>query len=172
MFLSSKIAWNILRIIFTFIFLLFLWFLFSSSLNIYNIIVGIIGAIVISLFSYRLFIEDWEAGRRSIIPRFLPLLVYFCLMIFWLYKASFIMAIAIIKGTSKPNIVSFKSKIRSDLARVILAHSITFTPGSITLELDEDHYIVHWMFTITHHSTMAGDLIKGKMEKQLRKIWI
>ena len=79
---------------------------------------------------------------------------------------------ACITGKIKPGIVHFRSSLHSDLGRVVLAHSITFSPGTITMDLNEDHYVVHWMFVTTHHSKQAGLKIKDKLEGQLRKVWI
>ncbi|MBC7189819.1 Na+/H+ antiporter subunit E, partial [Candidatus Aerophobetes bacterium] len=62
--------------------------------------------------------------------------------------------------------------LKSDLARVILANSITLTPGTLTLDLKEDHLVVHWLKAKTTHSHYAGRLIKGHFEIWLQKIWI
>lgn len=43
----------------------------------------------------------------------------------------------------EPAIVHFKTDLHSTFARVLLANSITLTPGTITVSLQEDHYMVH-----------------------------
>jgi multicomponent Na+:H+ antiporter subunit E len=55
---------------------------------------------------------------------------------------------------------------------VILANSITLTPGTITLNLDDDHLIVHWLDAETIHSKYAGELIKGDFERLLKRIFV
>ncbi|TCW62412.1 Na+/H+ antiporter subunit E [Treponema sp. J25] len=167
-----RLRWNIIRVTITTIFLFSLWLLFSASLEPYHMIVGFAGSSVVALFTYRVFIEDWEAGKHSVVPRGIPLLGYLFCMVWWLYTASFAVARAVITGKVQPRIVYFRSKLRSDLARVVLAHSITFTPGTMVLELDEDHYVVHWLFATSRHSKEAGDQIKGKMEGLLRRVWV
>lgn len=42
-----------------------------------------------------------------------------------------------------PCIVEFKSNLKSDLYRVVLANSITLTPGTITISLKDGVYTVH-----------------------------
>ena len=81
-----------------------------------------------------------------------------------MYAASFRVLYNIIRGNINPRIVHFRTRLKSDTARVILANSITLTPGTITVDLDDDHLIVHWLNAKTTHSRHAGDLIKGKME--------
>jgi multicomponent Na+:H+ antiporter subunit E len=43
----------------------------------------------------------------------------------------------------EPAVVHFKSNLNSRFARVLLANSITLTPGTITVALDENEYTVH-----------------------------
>jgi len=42
-----------------------------------------------------------------------------------------------------PALVRFDSALTTDLARVMLANSITLTPGTLTIEVDEGQFIVH-----------------------------
>ena len=42
-----------------------------------------------------------------------------------------------------PVIVKFKVNLKSETARVLLANSITLTPGTITVSLEENEYTVH-----------------------------
>ena len=50
-------------------------------------------------------------------------------------------------GTSRyelePALVTFHTNLKTESARVLLANSITLTPGTITVSLDEDEYMVH-----------------------------
>lgn len=43
----------------------------------------------------------------------------------------------------EPAVVRFKTDLKSTSARIILANSITLTPGTITVSLTEDEYVVH-----------------------------
>ncbi len=45
--------------------------------------------------------------------------------------------------TWKPALVRFKTDLKTKQARVVLANSITLTPGTITVTLEEDEYVVH-----------------------------
>lgn len=42
-----------------------------------------------------------------------------------------------------PQIVVFKQKMANPLAHLSLANSITLTPGTITIDIDDDNYIIH-----------------------------
>lgn len=43
----------------------------------------------------------------------------------------------------EPEMVYFKTKLKKDSSKVALANSITLTPGTITVTLEEDEYCVH-----------------------------
>ncbi|MCD6407239.1 Na+/H+ antiporter subunit E, partial [Candidatus Aerophobetes bacterium] len=110
--------------------------------------------------------------RRALLPQIYLIFIYLGVLIFKIYLASFKMIFAIITGNINPGIVHFRTRLRSELARVILANSITLTPGTLTLDLKEDHLVVHWLNAQTTHSKYAGELIKGDFETWLKRIWI
>ena len=43
----------------------------------------------------------------------------------------------------EPAVVHFKTTLNSTFARVLLANSITLTPGTITVSLNDNEYVVH-----------------------------
>jgi multicomponent Na+:H+ antiporter subunit E len=43
----------------------------------------------------------------------------------------------------EPALVSFESSLTTDLARVLLGNSITLTPGTLTVEIDGNRFLVH-----------------------------
>jgi multicomponent Na+:H+ antiporter subunit E len=90
---------------------------------------------------------------------------------FSMYLSSIQMLAALIRGKANPRVVHFRTRLKTDLARMVLANSITFTPGTITLDLNDDHLTVHWFLASTRHSRAAGDIVKGKFEDRLRRVW-
>ena len=59
-------------------------------------------------------------------------------------------------------------------AQAQLANCITLTPGTMTMEITEEdgqtYNYVHWI-DVTADGEEAGNIIKGTMEKWLRRIW-
>lgn len=43
----------------------------------------------------------------------------------------------------QPQIVFFEAPLKSDFLRTILANSITLTPGTITVDVDENRFCIH-----------------------------
>jgi len=47
------------------------------------------------------------------------------------------------REVAEPVIIGYKTRLKTNLGRVILANSITLTPGTITVSLEEDELVVH-----------------------------
>jgi len=170
--MQTRTLWSVTRIIITFIFLFVLWLLFTFSLDLFSLFAGMTGSLGISLLTYKVFIPEHDASRNSFIPRPFSLLLFLLILIYQLYASSIKMLVTVIRGNPNPRIVHFRTRIRSDLARMILSNSITFTPGTITLDLNDDHLTVHWFFCNTRHSKLAGESVKGKIEQHIRRVWV
>ncbi|MEX2381248.1 MAG: Na+/H+ antiporter subunit E [Opitutales bacterium] len=57
-----------------------------------------------------------------------------------------------------PCLVRFKSEQPHSVARVALGNSITLTPGTLTLEIDGDQYLVHAITESTADGLLAGEM--------------
>lgn len=170
--MESIARWNITRFILTTLYLWFGWLLFSWSIAPRTLLLGLIHSTVIALLTYRIFIEHDEVARRSHVPRIPVLLLYVLHLVFQMYIASFRVLWQILRGRINPGVVHFRTRLRSDVARLALTSSITLTPGTITLLLDDDHLIVHWLDARTSHSRYAWSLVAESHERLLKRIWI
>lgn len=164
--------WNIVRFLFTTLYLLAGWMLFTWSLVPFSLLMGAFFSLLTASFTYRIFIDEAEAGRRTLVPRLHYLVFYLLLLTYRMYISSFKVVYHVFRGDFNPRIVHFRTRLKTDIARVILTNSITLTPGTITLDLKDDHLIVHWLDAKTSHSRYAGDLVKGEFEHLLKKIWL
>lgn len=59
-----------------------------------------------------------------------------------------------------PRILHVRASQRTELARSFLANSITFTPGTVTLDLDGDRLLVHALDAVS-----ASAVINGEMDR-------
>ena len=71
----------------------------------------------------------------------------------------------------KPGIVIIKTGLKSDIAKMILANSITLTPGTFTLDIVDDTLLIHWINVRTENIAEATEIIGEKFEKYLRVIF-
>ncbi|MDG5813769.1 Na+/H+ antiporter subunit E [Chitinispirillales bacterium ANBcel5] len=170
--MNTYSKWKIVRIILTSINLFIGWLLFSGSLELEMVFTGIILSVLVSYLTYDIFIHDTEAAKRSLLPKVHLFFIFLLIVLFKMYVASFKVTYNVLRGRINPRIVHFRTKLKADLSRVILTNAITVTPGTITLNLDDDHLIVHWLDAKTTHSKYSGELIKGTFERLLKRIWI
>lgn len=64
-----------------------------------------------------------------------------------------------------PTVMEFRTKLADDFSRFLLAHSITLTPGTVTVRVDGDRFIVH---ALTQEMA-AG--VPGQMEDRILRIF-
>lgn len=169
--MRAELRWRLVRIAATAAVLFCFWLLFSGSLSPLGAAAGAVCSLAIAAATYDVFIERHEAGRRAVFPRALPSLLFPFALVGAMYASSLRLIRSVATGRVSPKVVHFRSRLRSDLARVVLAESITFTPGTITLELDEDHFVVHWLNATTRHSARAGAEVKGTLETLIGRMW-
>ena len=165
-------VWKLVRIGLTALHLMVGWLLFTGSLDPYSLGLGALFSMAVASFTYGLFIEEHEAARRAVLPRVGRLLAYLAVTVWQVYAASARVAVMVISGRIRPRIVHFRTRLASDVARAALAASITLTPGTVALDLDEDHLIVHWLDAPTTHGRRAWSLVAEPFERRLRRIWV
>lgn len=169
--MRSSTKWAIVRVCITTCYLFAGWLLFTGSLDRESLFLGVVCSLLVALLTFDSFIVETEVAWRSLVPRLHWGGSYLLLLLWKIYQSSFAMAWIMVSGSFRPRVVHFRTRLRSDIARAMLATSITLTPGTVALEMDEDHLVVHWMKATTSHSRHAGALITGNLEKILRRLW-
>jgi len=89
-------------------------------------------------------------------------LLWYLVWLFWnMVKANLQVAWIILhpRLPVDPAFIVFSTTMESDLARVVLANSITLTPGTITVDLKDDQLLVHALAPAT-----ASGLTTGKLQ--------
>ena len=69
-----------------------------------------------------------------------------------------------------PGIVKVKTRLKTPLGRLLLANSITLTPGTITMEMRGEDIYVHWIKVAARDPEGATQAIVGSFEKYLEVI--
>lgn len=169
--MSPATKWIIVRIVITTLYLVAGWILFTGSLEPRSLMMGGSFALLVAVLTYDSFIAESEAAWKSLVPRLHWGVAYVFILLYRLYASSFLVFFSMVTRRYNPRVVHFRTRLRSEIARAAVATSITMTPGTITLELDEDHLLVHWLDSKTTHARYAGKLIKGGFEATLRRIW-
>ncbi len=123
--------------------IIILWIILNGRLDGEILIFGILLSVVVSLFAQK--VLGYTAEKDERIRKNLGVfLLYIPLLLWEILKASLsVAALSLSKRKPDPVIVEFHSGFESDLENVLLANSITLTPGTITLFQEGDHFVVH-----------------------------
>jgi multicomponent Na+:H+ antiporter subunit E len=157
---------------FTLLIILFLfWLLLTSELSPENLLAGGAAALITVLFFGRHFVGG---VRKFFQPwRYFWLLLYLFVFIWECLKANFDVAYRVLHPAMpiKPGIVKVKLGLESDIGRTFLAMSITMTPGTIAVDIIDDHIYIHWINVSSEDPQVYGRKISGRFEKHLKKIF-
>ena len=150
---------------------LIVWLLITWSLNYQNIIVGAIVSALVSLWFGDIFVKE---GPIASLPRtFLWLLYYIPLLIFEMVRANLDVAYRVInpKMPINPGIVKVKTDLKNDIALTALANSITLTPGTMTIDIEDGYLYIHWINVRATEIEEASRYISGRFERFLERIF-
>jgi len=147
------------------------WILINNSFD--PFILGI-GA-VLSLFLGFLFCSRCDVfSEIKLTPTaFLYTFIYLAVFFFELIKSNLDVARRVITPSLpiNPGIVEVKTKLKSRMGRMILANSITLTPGTLTIDIQDDILYIHWIDVQSEEIDKATEIIVRKFEKYLEKIY-
>ena len=166
----SKKPSAISQIIYAFILYFGMWYAFTTSLAIPELITGGFVALVLSLLTYKV----TDAGMGILMPNKLVFFVqYFFVFMIALIKANIDVAKRVVSPSLpiNPGIVEFKTELTNDFAKMVLANSITLTPGTVTIDVIDNMFYVHWIDVETEDPQQAFKLIAEPFEKVLLKIY-
>lgn len=132
------------------------------------------GAVVSIILSYLLSSYVNFSFDLKVIPKlFLFVLLYIPILIIELIKANIDVAKRVLnpKLPINPGIVKVPTSIKGDVGKLVLANSITLTPGTISIDADEDNVYVHWIDVKGSTPEAYQNSISSSFEKVLRRIF-
>ena len=141
------------------------WIFLSGEFSFILLLSGIISSLLVSYISHDLLIGngDMKLGfiRTIRFIRFLPWLLWQIVL------ANIDLALRTLhpKMPINPILINIKNNLKTDLGMVILANSITLTPGTVTIDVNENEFLVHVI-----SEKAAQSLISGEMQARVKKI--
>lgn len=100
--------------------------------------------------------------------------VYIFVFIFEMIKSNIDVFFRVLspKLPINPGIVRVKTTLKSPMGRMILANSITLTPGTFLVDIKDDCFYIHWIEVCCDGDPeKATQVIVAKFEKILKKIY-
>jgi multicomponent Na+:H+ antiporter subunit E len=153
-----------------FILSLIFWLLLTFELKMPNIIVGIVASLLCSLIFGRFFITNTYKLLQP--RRYFWFLVFFLVFIWECIKANLDVAYRVLHPAMpiRPGIVKVRTTLKSDLAKMLLANSITMTPGTISVDIIDDFLYIHWIYIRSEDPEIYTGMITGAFEKYIKRI--
>jgi multicomponent Na+:H+ antiporter subunit E len=71
----------------------------------------------------------------------------------------------------EPGIIEIQTTLKSPIGRLVLANSITLTPGTLVVDIKGDTLFIHWINVSTKDPVAATRAIAGRFEKHLEVIY-
>lgn len=127
-----------------YILLLCIWYIFNGKITLQITAFGLVIAGAVYLFMCKYM--NFSIRKDMLFCRKLVWAVQYAAILVWEIVKANLSAIHLItsyKVEIEPAIVHFKTHLKTRTARLILANSITLTPGTITISLQEDEFEVH-----------------------------
>ncbi|RLF44390.1 MAG: cation:proton antiporter [Thermoplasmata archaeon] len=128
------------------IFCFVLWLLLTFNGNLWQadeIFAGIVMACIAGFASRKILVKDFKLANPK---RWLFIIAYLPRFFYEMAKANFDVAYRVLTGRIKPGIVKISPGLKSDVAITTLANSITLTPGTLSVDIDEEKNLyIHWI---------------------------
>lgn len=154
-----------------FITLLLFWVMLNGSLEIEVLSIGVLVSLAITLFFRNglSFFTEFRATPQA----FVAGVLYYGYFFKELIRSNIKLAAIVVSPSLpiKPGIVKVRTKLKSNMGRLMLANSITLTPGTLTVELDNEWIYVHWVTVETTDIEEATQRIVAGFESYLEVMY-
>lgn len=148
-----------------------LWLLLTWSVNLDHLIAGVIVVLVGTIIFGGYFTD--KPVKFLQLHRLFWFIIYIPVFIWYMFKANIDVAYRVLhpERPIKPGIIKIRTTLKTDIAKVFLANSITLTPGTMTCDIDDDYLYIHWIWVQSTEIEKASKIIAGGFEKYLRRIF-
>jgi len=159
---------HVLSILLRFMALFATWLVLSGMYDAFHMTLGAACSAFVTWISADLFPKDVKQLRN--VSSLLRLIAYIPWLVWEVAKANYAMLRIVfhprLMDLINPSIVTFKTRLRSPMGLTLLANSITLTPGTITVSIDQRGYVaVHAI-----DDEMAAG-VPGQMEEKILRIF-
>jgi multicomponent Na+:H+ antiporter subunit E len=156
-----------------FILALLIWSFLTWPLDLQHFIIGILVCGFVSFMTGDMFTKRPHKFKQ--LTRYLWFLYYIPLFIWECIKANIDVMLRVVNPDLpiNPGIVKVKTTLKSDTALTFLANSITLTPGTMSVDIDEENgfLYIHWIDVKDKDIQKASEIIVKIFEDVLRRIF-
>lgn len=142
-----------------------LWVIYNGKFTLEICLFGLVIAAVLLVFSCK-FMNYSLAKERRVYKNAFLFLRYCCLLVKEIVKANVrvIHMILTQEEEIEPVLVRFRTDLKTNMGKALLANAITLTPGTITVALEDSEYTVHCL-----DDNMAEGINENEFVEYIRK---
>lgn len=132
------------KVLSTFLVLYLLW-IALAGISLEELLVGAVVSLVIAYLIRNT--SAYDFGFTIIVSTIKFIFMYLPLFIWKLILANISLAKIVLdpKLPINPGFVKISTGLKGDTGKLILANSITLTPGTLTVDVEEDELLIHWV---------------------------
>lgn len=144
-----------------------LWIVLSGLLDPFHLTLGLISCGIVTWISSDLLFADRSIAPLKRIGQSIRLAKYLLWLLWQIALANYqVLLLAFApKEALQPQIVRYKTSLKTDFEKFMLANSITLTPGTVTIKILGDIFYVHAV------SDAAAAGLDGVMESKIAAIF-
>lgn len=142
------------------------WVVFSGHFDVLHLGLGLVCCGLVAWMSADLLLP--HPPSAAMLVTFGRFLAYLPWLLYEVVLSNFhVVSLVLRPAEIRPRIVRFRTGLTSDVARVTLGNSITLTPGTITMDIEDDEFIVH---AVSHKA--AESVTTGDMERRVAHVFL
>lgn len=143
-----------------------MWVIFNGQWTTEIALLGLFLCAALYLFAWK-FMGYGPAQDLHALQRLPRALAYLWTLLVEIFKANIHVMRLILSPQYEvePELIEFRTKLQTDPARAVLADSITLTPGTITVLVEGDRFIVHAL-----DKTLGDGVDDSDFERRLLKM--
>ncbi|MFC1572592.1 Na+/H+ antiporter subunit E [Candidatus Eisenbacteria bacterium] len=147
-----------------------LWVISSGKLDFIHSAYGVLSILLVLLLTRTLTGSRSDPSEDEVFARIhvLNAIIYPFWLLWQITLANMQLAGFILapKMPIDPVLLRFKTGMKSPIAKVTLGNSITLTPGTFTIRIRGDEFLVHAV-----HESMAAGLLDGSMQRKVAGVY-
>lgn len=122
------------------------WLLMTTSLAPDSLVAGLVVALAVTALTGQR--ASLFSGLKVSPAAFVGVFKYLATFLVALVRANLDLAGRVLNPALpiRPAVVEVETRLKSPLGRLLLANSITLTPGTLSVDYKGDHLLVHWVY--------------------------
>ena len=145
------------------------WLIWSGKFDLFHLALGVISSYIVTKWSGDLLVEGSGLGIGKRLKIFIRYEIYSIWLLYEILLANIhVIYVAMhpeMKNIINSQMIEFKTKLKTDFAKYILAQSITLTPGTVTVRINNNKVLVHAL------TSQTADGVPGIMEDKVSAVF-